>query len=61
MQETRVDAIWLLLILDIGTRGMSGQRHAPAALNPGERTPVPVIQEAGWAPELVLIETLEQK
>jgi hypothetical protein len=28
--------------------GVSGQRHAPAALLP----PVPIVQEAGWAPEL---------
>ena len=28
---------------------MSGQRHAPAALYPG-KDPVPVVQEAGWAP-----------
>jgi hypothetical protein len=27
--------------------GVSGQRHAPAALLP----PVPIVQEAGWAPE----------
>ena len=27
---------------------MSGQQHAPAAL-PGE-DPVPILQEAGWAP-----------
>jgi hypothetical protein len=32
--------VYLLLILDLGTRwGVSGQRHAPAALCPGERTP----------------------
>jgi hypothetical protein len=29
--------------------GVSGQRHAPAALIP----PVPIGQEAGWAPEPV--------
>jgi hypothetical protein len=27
--------------------GVSGQCHAPAALCPGERTPVPIVQEAG--------------
>ena len=26
-----------------------GQRHAPAALSPG-KDPVPIVQEAGWAP-----------
>jgi hypothetical protein len=29
--------------------GIGGQRHAPAAL-PQERDPVPIVQEAGWAP-----------
>ena len=29
--------------------GVSGQRHAPAVLYPRER-PVPVVQEAEWAP-----------
>jgi hypothetical protein len=32
--------------------GVSGQRHAPAALlPPGKGPPVPIGQEAGWAPE----------
>jgi hypothetical protein len=40
--------VWLLLILDLGIRlGVRGQRHAPAALCPGERTPVPIVQESG--------------
>jgi hypothetical protein len=31
--------------------GVSGQRHAPAALlPPGKGPPVPIVQEAGWAP-----------
>jgi hypothetical protein len=34
--------------------GVSGQRHAPAALYPqGKGPPVPIGCEAGWAPELV--------
>jgi hypothetical protein len=41
--------------------GVSGQRHTPAILNPGERTPVPTGQEAGWAPELVWTQRLEKK
>ena len=32
--------------------GVGGQRHAPAALPPG-KTPVPIVQEAGWAPRPV--------
>jgi hypothetical protein len=31
-----------------------GQHHAPAAFIPG-KDPVPIVQEAGWAPELVWI------
>jgi len=29
--------------------GVRGQQHAPAALYPG-KDPVPIVQEAGWAP-----------
>ena len=29
--------------------GMSGQQHGPAVLYPG-KDPVPIVQEAGWAP-----------
>jgi hypothetical protein len=34
--------------------GVSGQRHDPAAFAPGKGTPVPIVQEAGWAPILCL-------
>jgi hypothetical protein len=41
---------------------VSGQRHAPAALlPPGKGTPVPIVQEAGWAPEPVWTQRLEGK
>jgi hypothetical protein len=40
---------------------VSGQRHATTALSPEERTPVPIVQEAGWAPELVWTQRLEEK
>jgi hypothetical protein len=33
---------------------VSGQHHASAALTPG-KAPVPIVQEAGWAPEAVSI------
>jgi hypothetical protein len=33
--------------------GMSGQRHASAALYPGKGPPVPNVQGAGWTPEPV--------
>ena len=39
-----------LLLHNRGTRkGVSGQQHALAALYP-EKEPVPILQEAGWAP-----------
>jgi hypothetical protein len=34
--------------------GVGGQRHAPAAFTPG-KDPVPIVQEAGWAPGPVWI------
>jgi hypothetical protein len=36
--------------------GVSGQHHAPAALYP----PVPIVQEAGWAPEQVWTQRLKE-
>jgi hypothetical protein len=42
--------------------GMSGQHHAQAALYPrGKDPPVPIVQEAGWAPEPVWTQRLEEK
>jgi hypothetical protein len=42
--------------------GVSGQHHAPATLlPPGKEPPVPVVQEAGWAPEPVWTQRLEEK
>jgi hypothetical protein len=39
---------------------VSGQRHAPAALlPPGKGPPVPIVQEAGWAPEPVWTQRIE--
>jgi hypothetical protein len=38
--------------------GVSGQRHAPAALYlRGKGPPVPIVQEAGWTPEQLLSPT----
>jgi len=34
--------------------GVGGQRHAPAVFTPG-KDPVPIVQEAGWAPGPVWI------
>jgi hypothetical protein len=42
--------------------GVSGQRHSPAALlPPGKGPPVPIAQEAEWAPESVWTQRLEEK
>ena len=42
-----------LLFHDRSTRrGVSGQQHASAALNPGKET-VPIFPEVGWAPGLI--------
>jgi len=38
--------------------GVSGQCHVAAALYALERTPVPIVQEAGWALELVWTQRL---
>ena len=35
--------------------GVGGQRHAPAAFTPG-KDPVPMVQEAGWAPGPVWVD-----
>jgi len=41
---------------------VTGQRHAPGrALPPGKGPPVPIVQEAGWAPEPVWTQRLEEK
>jgi hypothetical protein len=42
--------------------GVSGQHHAPAVLyRRGKDPPVPIVQEAGWAPEPVWTQRLEEK
>jgi hypothetical protein len=42
--------------------GVSGQRHVPAALYPPEKgPPVPIVQEAGWVPEPVWTQRLDEK
>jgi hypothetical protein len=40
---------------------VSGQPHVPAAIYPRGRTPVPTVQEAEWASELVWTQKLEEK
>jgi hypothetical protein len=41
--------------------GVSGQCHAPAALYPRGKDLVPIVQEAGWAPEQVSTQRLQEK
>jgi hypothetical protein len=42
--------------------GVSGRRHAPAALYPrGKDPPLPIVQETGWAPELVWTQRIKEK
>jgi hypothetical protein len=41
--------------------GASGQSHAPAVLYPREKAPVPIVQEAGWAPEPVCTQDVRGK
>jgi hypothetical protein len=42
--------------------GVSGQRHAPAALlSPEKEPPIHIVQEVGWAPEPVWTQRLEEK
>jgi hypothetical protein len=41
---------------------VNGERHAPTALYPRGKGPsVPIEQEAGWAPEPVWTQRLEEK
>jgi hypothetical protein len=44
--------------LDGGERSAS---HLGRALAPGKGPPVPIVQEAGWAPELVWTQRIEKK
>jgi hypothetical protein len=41
--------------------GVSGQRQCLASLYRGETTPGPIGQEAGWAPEPVWTQRLQEK
>jgi hypothetical protein len=40
---------------------VSGQRHAPAVPYRQVKDPVPIVQEAGWASEVVCTQRLEGK
>jgi hypothetical protein len=56
------EVIYLPLILYLGTRWGWLVRVVPRSRpTPRERTPVPIVQEAGWATELVWTQRLEEK
>jgi hypothetical protein len=56
------EEIQLLLILDLDTRWDKWSASRPGrALPPGKGPPVPIVQEAGWAPELVWTQRLQEK
>jgi hypothetical protein len=62
METLGGEEVELLLILDLGTRW--GEWLAPRpgrALAPGKGLSVPTVQEAGWAPEPVWTQRLEEK
>jgi hypothetical protein len=44
--------VWLYSSVTSALEGVGGQHHAPAALPPG-KDPVPIEQEAWWAPRPV--------
>jgi hypothetical protein len=54
--------IYLLLIHDLGIRRGEWSASRPGrALPPGKGPPVPIVPEAGWAPEPVWTQRIEKK
>jgi hypothetical protein len=54
--EKQGGEVWLLLIHDLGTRwggGVVSVTPRPR-FTPGKEPPVPIVQEAGWAPRASL-------
>jgi hypothetical protein len=55
------EEVELLLIHDLGTRWGEWSASRPGrALTPGKGPPVPIVQEAGWAPEPVWTQRVEE-
>jgi hypothetical protein len=55
-------AFMLLFIHDLGTRwGERSASRSSRALPPGKGPPVPIVHEAGWAPEPIWTQRLEEK
>jgi hypothetical protein len=62
MEALGGEEIQLLLIYELGTRWGEWSASRPGrALPPGKGPPVPIVQEAGWAPEPVWTRRLEEK
>jgi hypothetical protein len=56
------EEVKLLLIHDLGTRWDEWSASRPGrALPPEKRPPVPIVQEAGWAPEPVWTQRIQEK
>jgi hypothetical protein len=58
-QGERIYSSYSLLILALDAGEWSASRPA-RALPPGEEPPVPILQEAGWVPEPVWTQRLEE-
>jgi hypothetical protein len=56
-ERRNIASIIFTTTLDRGEQSAS----RAAALYPGERPPVPIVQEAGWASELVWTQRIEEK
>jgi hypothetical protein len=62
MKAPGAEEVQLLLILNLGTRwGWVVSIMPRPRFTPGERTPGTIVQEAGWAPEPVWTQRLEEK
>jgi hypothetical protein len=62
MEALGGEEVQLLLIHDLGTRWGEWSASRPGrALPPGKGPPVPIVQEARWAPEPVWSQRLEER
>jgi hypothetical protein len=62
MEAQGGEEVYLLLFHDFGTRwGERSASRSGRALLPRKGPPVPIVQEAGWAPEPVWTQRLEKK
>jgi hypothetical protein len=62
MEALGGEEVYLLIILDLSTRwGELSASRPGRALAPGKGPPIPIGQKAGWAPEPVWTQRLEEK